>query len=89
MNWIKKFIPAYIEIRSLYWVEYGKKMESALIEIFGAIDCDKYEEAKKLISTFESEFSQSNVPHWIGIKYAEIYRATSMIHLLTCAMDEK
>ena len=28
MNWLKKLIPAYIEIRSLYWVKYEKQMEN-------------------------------------------------------------
>ena len=58
MNWIKKLIPAYVEIRSLYWVQQGRKMELALINIFDAIDDDRYEEAKRLITIFESEFSQ-------------------------------
>jgi len=38
MNWIKKLIPAYLEIRSLYWVEYGQRMDQELEEIFKNID---------------------------------------------------
>jgi len=86
MNWIKKLIPAYIEIRSLYWVQHGRKMELALGEIFDAIDNDRYEEAQRLINYFEceeSEFSQGDVPFWIAAKYAEIYKAKSMLSFLT------
>ena len=82
MNWIKKLIPAYVEIRSLYWVQQGRKMELALINIFDAIDDDRYEEAQRLITIFESEFSQGGVPFWIAVKYAEIYKAKSMLFFL-------
>lgn len=78
MNWIKKIIPAYIEFRSLYWVEYGAKMELALEAIFDNIDNDDLEASSKLIIEFESQFTQQGVPNWIAIKYAEIYRAKSM-----------
>lgn len=89
MNWIKKLIPAYIEIRSLYWVEYGKKMDCALKEIFGAIDNEKYEEAEILIKRFESTFSQQGVPFWIAIKYAEIYRAISQLAFFKADLIEE
>lgn len=78
MNWLKKIIPAYIEFRSLYWVQYGAKMELALEVIFDNIDNDNLEEANKLITEFESQFTQSGVPDWIAVKYAEIYKAKSM-----------
>jgi hypothetical protein len=82
MKWIKKLIPVYIEIRSLYWVEHGKKMDEALGDIFDAIDNDNYDFALKSIIKFENEFSQGGVPEWIGVKYSEIYRAISMINFL-------
>lgn len=82
MNWIKKLIPAYIEIRSLYWVEYGIKMELALEKIFRSIDEEELEEAENLIAKFESTFSQGGLPGWIAIKYSEIYRASSMLACL-------
>jgi hypothetical protein len=56
INWLKKLIPGYIEIRSLYWVEHGKEMDNALEKIFYAIDTDKYDEAEVLIKKFESTF---------------------------------
>ncbi len=83
MNWIKKLIPGYIEIRSLYWVQHGKKMDSSLEEIFNAIDDDNFVKAKLLISEFESTFSQGGVPYWVAVKYSEIYRAISMLNFLT------
>jgi hypothetical protein len=82
MNWIKKLIPAYIEIRSLYWVEHEKQMDRALGDIFYQIDEDNYEKAQILIDAFERKFSQGEVPHWVAIKYAEIYRASSMVNFL-------
>jgi hypothetical protein len=82
MNWIKKLIPAYFEIRSLYWVEHGQKMEDTLEAIFNSIDNDDYVEANKLIMKFESTFSQSGVPFWIAEKYAEIYKAKTMLVFL-------
>lgn len=82
MNWLQKLIPAYIEIRSLYWVRHEAKMELALVKIFEAIDKDECVKAEKLIQEFDSTFSQSGVPNWVGIKYAEIYRAKSMLAFL-------
>jgi hypothetical protein len=82
MNWLKKLIPGYIEIRSLYWVEHGKEMDNALEKIFYAIDTDKYDEAEVLIKKFESTFSQQGVPHWIAIKYSTLYKAISMLNFL-------
>lgn len=82
MNWLKKLIPAYIEIRSLYWVEHEKQMDKALEEIFHQIDIDDYKKAQELIDVFEKTFTQSGVPMWVALKYAEIYRATSMVGFL-------
>jgi hypothetical protein len=85
---IQKCIPAYIEIRSLYWVNYEKAMDSALKQIFQAIDEDQYTEAQELINEFESRFNQSDGPLWCGIKYAEIYRASSMLTFLTTPLED-
>jgi hypothetical protein len=82
MKWLKKLIPRYLEIRSLYWVEQGKLMDIKLGIIFNAIDEDNYMTADALIKEFESEFTQNGVPNWIGIKYSEIYRAKSMLTFL-------
>jgi hypothetical protein len=88
MNWIKRLIPASIEIRSLYWVEYGKEMDKALHEIFGAIDDDQYDEAQELIDAFESRYNQSDGPLWIGLKYSRIYRASSMLVCLRTPLED-
>jgi len=82
MNFIKKLIPAYIEIRSLYWVEYGKRMDGELERIFKEIDNENLTLVKELISNFEFHFTQSGVPNWIAVKYAQIYRAQSMVNSL-------
>jgi hypothetical protein len=84
----KKLIPAYIEVRSLYWVEYGKAMDEALHKIFRAIDDDLYDEAQELINEFETRFNQSEGPFWIGLKYSEIYRASSMLVCLRTPLDD-
>jgi hypothetical protein len=83
INFIKMFIPAYVEFRSLYWIQYRAKMDSALIEIFNSIDENHYEKADNLIADFELKFNQNRTgPLWVGIKYSEIYRAKSMLDFL-------
>jgi hypothetical protein len=82
MNWLKKLIPAYIEIRSLYWVKYEKQMDKSLKDIFNQIDIDDYKKAQELIDVFESTFTQSGAPMWVALKYAEIYKASSMVSFL-------
>ena len=82
MNWLKKIIPAYIEIRSLYWVKYEKQMDKALDDIFYQIDTDDYKKAQELIDVFKSTFTQNGVPEWVAIKYAEVYKASSMVNSL-------
>ena len=82
MNW-KKLIPAYLEIRSLYWVEHGKKMDSMLKEISLYIDNDNYKAAEEGIEKFEKTFSQNSVPHWIALKYSKIYSLQSMLTFFT------
>lgn len=83
MNWIKKLIPGFIEVRSLYWIQYNAKMERALVGIFAALDDDQYDKARDLILEFKKNFSQQNVPHWVALNYAEIYKATSMYSFMT------
>ena len=88
MNWIKRLIPVWIEVRSLYWVEYGKEMDSDLSKIFGAIDDNRYAEAQELIDKFESRYTQGEGPLWIGLKYSAIYRASSMLVCLRAPLEE-
>jgi hypothetical protein len=82
LNFFKKCMPVYIEIRSLYWIEIGKQMDVKLKLIFTAIDMGDYVNAENYIVEFESEFTQNGVPNWIGVKYAEIYKVKSMITFL-------
>jgi hypothetical protein len=79
MNWLKKLIPVYFEIRSLYWVNLEKQMDDDLGDIFDSIDEENYLKAKWLIEEFEFKYTQSGVPYFVAIKYAEIYRAKSYI----------
>jgi hypothetical protein len=88
MNWIKKLIPAYIEIRSLYWVEYGKQLDADLSEIFNLIDEDKYKEANELIDIFDKKYHQGFVPYWVAIKISQIYKAKSMLLFLETPLED-
>ncbi len=82
ISFFKKLIPAHIEIRSLYWIQYEKSMDKELVLIFEKIDSDEYENAKELIEKFHENHSQSTVPFWVAKKMAEIYRAESMLNFL-------
>ena len=82
MNWIKKLIPAYIEIRSLYWIEIEREMDSDLVAIFNKIDEDNYKDAKSLIESFRHKWDGKKYPEWILGTYAEISRAQSMVDFL-------
>jgi hypothetical protein len=88
LNWIKKLIPAYIEIRSLYWLQYAKELDADLRAIFNMIDEDKYKEAHKLIDIFDEKYNQSFVPYWVAIRIAEIYRAKSMLVFLETPLED-
>ena len=81
-NWIKKLTPAYFEMRSLFWVQYGNEMNSRLSQIFNCIDEGNFELAEIMINNFESVFTQNGVPNWIAVQYADIYRAKSMLSFL-------
>lgn len=88
MNWIKKLIPAYIEIRSLYWVEYAKILDADLREIFNMIDEDKYKEANELIEIFDKKYNQGFAPEWVDMLIADIYRAKSMLVFLETPLED-
>jgi hypothetical protein len=82
MNWIKKLMPAKIEIRSLYWVSIQKEMDADLVVIFGKIDEDKYGYAKILIEGFRYKWDGKKYPKWILDTYSKISRAQSMVDFL-------
>lgn len=82
MNWIKKLIPSYIEIRSLYWIEIEKEMDNDLVDIFNKIDEDNYKDAKILIESFRCKWDGKKYPEWILDIYAKISKAQSMVDFL-------
>lgn len=88
LNWIKKLIPAYIEIRSLYWVQYAKELDADLRAIFHMIDEDKYKEAHELIDIFDEKYNQGFVPLWVGMLIAKIYKAKSMLVCLETPLED-
>jgi hypothetical protein len=87
MNWIKKIIPAYIEVRSLYWVQYNQEMERKLEFIFDSIDNEWYDLAKIAIDVFEEDYNQGTVPKWVAENMAAIYKAKSMLAFMTSELS--
>ena len=49
--WIKKLIPAYIQIKSLYTIQQEKILDKELTNLFYLIDTDKYYDAKRVLET--------------------------------------
>lgn len=82
MNWIKKLIPAYIEIRSLYWIEKSTVMNNELYEIFHKIDQSDFSAARLLIEQFEKKYEGIKFPDWVCEIYSQIHRANSMLVFL-------
>jgi len=89
LNFLKKIIPANFKTYSLYWVEYSKKMEKDLEEIFNCIDLDNYKEAKILIDKFNNTYNQSTVPLWVAEKMAQIHKAKSMLIFFTTPLEKE
>jgi hypothetical protein len=85
---IQKCIPAYIEVRSLYWVNYEKQLDIELSDIFKLIDEDKYAEAKVLKEIFDKKHNHKLYPSWIELKLSESVRAGSMISFLECPLED-
>lgn len=83
MNWIKKLIPAKIEVRSLYWVNIQKEIDTDLVVIFNEIDQDNYTDAKILIEKFRHKWDGIKYPEWIWDTYSQISKAQSMIDFLS------
>lgn len=82
MNWIKKLVPAYFEVRSLYWVQKHDRMIEDVREIYDALDTEAYDVAEKLIDSFEGRWSSVRTPEWTYATQAEVSRARSLLHLL-------
>lgn len=82
MNWIKKLVPASIEVRSLYWVQKHDQMIEEVREIYNAIDTDAYEVAEELIENFDKRWSSIRTPKWTYATQAEASRAKTMLHFL-------
>ncbi len=78
---LTKLIPGYIEIRSLYWVRYLKRMEHDLAVISELIDVGQYSAAERRIKKFEDTYRQEG-PTYICKKYAEIFGMKSMVIFL-------
>jgi hypothetical protein len=89
MNWIKKLVPAFIEVRSLYWVQKHREMTKELEAIFLAIDMDLYDRASDLVETFEEKWSAIKTPEWMRNTRAQLSSATTMLYFLHGITEEK
>jgi hypothetical protein len=73
--WIKKLIPAYIQIKSLYTIQQEKILDKELTNLFHLIDTDEYDAAKRVLEILRKKYGDT-VP--------ELTKASSMLHFLTC-----
>lgn len=81
-DFFKLLIPAYIEIRSLYWIEKSIVMNNELSEIFHKIDQSDFSVARLLIEEFEKKYEGMKCPNWVGEIHSQIHRANSMLVFL-------
>lgn len=82
INFLKRLLPAYIEVRSLYWVEQGEEMNSELGAIFDMIDTDQYTEAASKLEQFHKKWDGRKLPLWLSLKSAEACRGEAMLNFL-------
>jgi len=72
--WIKKLIPGYIQIKSLYTIQQEKILDKELTNLFYLIDTDKYYDAKRVLETLRKKY---------GDIVPELTRAETMLIWLT------
>lgn len=72
--WIKKLIPAYIQIKSLYTIQQEKILDKELTNLFHLIDTDEYDAAKRVLEILRKKY---------GDIVPELTRAETMLHFLT------
>lgn len=87
INFIKKLIPVEIKIKSLYWKEKEKEMESDLQKIFNKLDIDDYSNIPSMIYDFRKKWGSIFLPSWLSIKSTEITRAEAMYDFLTTKFE--
>lgn len=87
INFFKRWLPAYIEVRSLYWVERGREMDLDLRVIFDLIDNDRYGAAFSKIGKFKRKWDGIPLPLWLCEKRSEVCRAEAMVNFLTAPLD--
>jgi hypothetical protein len=85
LKFIFKFIPVYVEFRSLYWVQIEKQMKKDILQIFSLIDADRYQDAQWLIDAFETRYYKYEIvkkPEFVSRTMSEIHRAQAMVHCM-------
>ena len=82
INFLKRLLPAYIEVRSLYWVEQGQEMDKDLEMIFHLIDAGQYTTAAFELEKFREKWDGRKLPLWLSLKSAEACRAEAMLNFL-------
>lgn len=74
MNWIKKLIPAYISIKSLYTIEQERLLSKELSTLFELIDNDEYINARSTLTLLKLKYGDS---------VADLSRAEAILNFLT------
>lgn len=83
INFLKRFVPAFVEVRSLYWVEKGREMDWELADIFHMIDTEQYARATIRILAFKRTWMHGRkLPNWLAEKSTAVTRAETMVGFL-------
>ena len=78
---LTKLIPGYIEIRSLYWVRYVKRMRKDIATIRELIDRNQYAAADMSILAFKNTYKEEGPAYVVG-QYREIYLLEAVLAFL-------
>lgn len=87
VTFFKRLLPAYIEVRSLYWVERGQEMDEDLKLIFHLIDTDQYTDAASKLEQFNEKWDGIQLPRWLCEKRSEACRGEAMLNFLIEPLD--
>lgn len=87
INFFKRLLPAYIEVRSLYWVERGQEMDGDLELIFHLIDTGQLTVAAFKLEQFNKKWDGIILPHWLCVKRSEACRGEAMLNFLIEPLD--
>ena len=82
LKFLSKFVPASIQIKTLYWANKEKEMDWDLSVIGGYIDEECYDIAETLVYGFRAKWESQKLPDWLSTKTAEVSRLEAMNSML-------